>query len=581
MIDPYKMVFVNVILSLVLLFGTLFYKFIYPKKKINLFILLLLVSILPIVSVFRAGDYESGDFNVHIYREIDFYKSLTEGNIIPSWAAGLNATYGYPLFIFNYNVPYYAFSAIHYLGFDYIFMEKLFLAISFILSGVFMYLLAKEISKNELASFAASVVYLFIPYHLIDEHFKVAIGELCIFLLFPLLFLIEYKLFRKRSILFFLSSSTLVGILVMSHAILSFFCLIFLLCYFLFQSVKTKNYKSFILNALSVIVGLVLSAYIWVAPFLLSPSLYISNIHLGTVYFPTIAELLFSPWRLGFLFQGPMGEISFLIGYTQIAIFLVFVFLLLYKKIPKRYFSESVFWVLSTIAIIFLVSGFSKPIWEILPVISSAGSQRLLVILALCLSIITMYLVLLLNKKKILILIFLFLTVSYTILNWGHRRVIPEIADSNLIKDQPVSTARGEGHYYAATAWVDKNNIWFAKVPKNHIELLKGTAEIKNVFRNSTEHVYNVNAKSQIIVRENTLYFPGWTATTNKKPISIHPDRKGIIQFLLPKGKYKLTLNYNDIFPLQVLKVLSLYGFLSITGLIILIILRKKTTSGL
>src|SRR6266403_2106879 len=107
MIDPFRMVFINLIGSFVLICGILCYRYFYPKKPLNLFVLLLLISLLPLVSLLRPGDYESGDFNIHIYRIINFYRSLSEGHFLPSWAGNLNATYGYALFIFNYSLPYY------------------------------------------------------------------------------------------------------------------------------------------------------------------------------------------------------------------------------------------------------------------------------------------------------------------------------------------------------------------------------------------------------------------------------------------------------------------------------------------
>jgi len=90
MLDPYRMVFVNVVTSLLVLSGTIIYRYVYPKKKLNLFILLLIISILPVISIFRTGTYESGDFNIHVRRSMEFYQLLSEDNIMPTWAGNLN-----------------------------------------------------------------------------------------------------------------------------------------------------------------------------------------------------------------------------------------------------------------------------------------------------------------------------------------------------------------------------------------------------------------------------------------------------------------------------------------------------------
>ena len=186
MIDPYKMVFVNVIASSLVLLGIITYRFVYPKKKINLFIFLLFISILPIISIFRAGDYESGDFNIHIYRIMAFYDSLLEGNFMPSWAGELNATYGNPLFIFNYSLPYYIISFFHFIGITFISSMKIYLGLTLYLSGIFMYLWVRELTGNKLAAFTSAIFYIFSPYHLIDVHFRATLGESTIIMLAPI-----------------------------------------------------------------------------------------------------------------------------------------------------------------------------------------------------------------------------------------------------------------------------------------------------------------------------------------------------------------------------------------------------------
>ena len=107
MLDPYRMVIVNLVASAVLLIGLIAYRYVYPRKKINLFAVLLLISLLPIISLLRKGAYESGDFNFNIYKSMSLLTALKDGQLLPGWAGELNSVYGYPLFIFTYPLPYY------------------------------------------------------------------------------------------------------------------------------------------------------------------------------------------------------------------------------------------------------------------------------------------------------------------------------------------------------------------------------------------------------------------------------------------------------------------------------------------
>lgn len=181
--DPYRIVTFGLIGSLVLLAGLLCNKYMYPKKQINYLLLLILIAILPILSIFRPGVYESGDFRVHIYEAISFFDNLTQGNLLPRWGGELNATYGYPVFLFAYPLPNYLISLPHFFGVSFIFSLKLFLAFSFIASGIAMYFFAKQYLKEKNA-FVAAIFYLFAPFHFVDLHFRVDIGEVLSFVFF-------------------------------------------------------------------------------------------------------------------------------------------------------------------------------------------------------------------------------------------------------------------------------------------------------------------------------------------------------------------------------------------------------------
>lgn len=564
MLDPYKMVVVSIALSIILISGLLFYRFIFPKRKINLLFLLILISILPIISIFRNGSYESGDFNIHIYRAMAFYDSIIEGNTMPSWAKDLNATYGYPLFIFNYPLPYYFLSIIHFLGFGFINSMKIFLALSFVLSGVFMYVWTKKLFKSSIAAFSSSVFYLFAPYHLIDLHFKVAIGEILAFTILPLTFLGIHKLYFKKNLSLVLILSIFLALLVMSHLSIAIFALPFMIGYIIFLNRKSFN-KNFPFQMLYPFpLGLLITSYVWLGSFFLTQYTVVSNSLPKTVYFPTFLELLYSPWRMGFLFQGPNGELSTLIGYTQIFIVAYIFFLLLSRKLPKQHKSNIAFWVTMFVILIFFISPYSKFLWEYSSFLKPVGSHRLLIISVFCNSILAGYLALYLKKRKLFLYILIFATIFYTILNWGHRRVIPQITDTVLKDNLWRSTSESEGHFYANPKWVDNKNLWISKLPKKRIEVISGIGEVENISITSTNHKYIIYAKEHLKIQENTLYFPGWRGYINGKEILLFPSNKGIIQTAIPKGVFKLEVKYEDIFAYKLLKIVSMTGFLAI-----------------
>lgn len=579
MVDPYKMVLISICTSFTIIAGVVYYRYIFPKKKINFLFLVILFSIPPLVSILRPGVYESGDFTIHIYRSIAFYESLSQGNFLPSWASGLNATYGYPLFIFNYPLPYYIVSFFHFLGFSFIASMKLFLISNFLFSGIGMFLCAKKLLKYETAAFTAAIFYQFSPYHLIDLHFKNVIGEILLFTLLPFVFFSLQKLWEKKTGVWFAITSLSIALLIMSHVVLALFAMILFCAYAFLFSQQIKKPLVIFQTLASFTTGAIASVYIWATPFFLTKYTITAKI-LEQVkdnsYLHHVTELLFAPWRLGLLFQGPQGEISLLIGYTQLFVILVAIFLLLKKQFNSQYRPFVLFWIVSFFILVFCITTYSKIFWESIPFLSSTGgSHRLLLLISFACAIVAGYVSISLAKRQLLLVLLIACTIFITILNWGQRRVIPSVTDTNLIQHLWKSTSETEAHWYANSKWRSVDNQWFSELPKTHLQITKGKAEIKELQRLNTQHTYTVNADTMTTLRENTLYFPGWQVIDNGAAITTTPDSDGVIQFKLNKGLHYIKVVYRDVSIYALLKTISSLGFLILLGYLIFDVVRR------
>lgn len=576
------MVLINIISSFILGLFIFVFKIKFHKKN-QLIWILLMISILPLISLLRQGTYESGDFNLHIYRAMSFYDSLRDGVIFPSWASDLNAKYGYPLFIFINPLPYYLISFFHFLGFSFIASMKIFLSILYILSGIAMYFLCKDFFKNNFFAFSAAIFYLFTPYHLIDLHFRVDIGENLFFAIFPLFFLFLKRFFdtNKKNYLFL--SCTFFSYLIFAHQAIALLSLLMIITPFtIFYIFKKRENRFFlVLNAIFIfLIGSLISSPSWIPYIFYTKYTYLSKIFF-TISYPDIFDLLLSPWRFGFLFQGHIGEISPLIGYTQILIIL-FCLLFLVKNKFKKNKQNLVFFLIISFVLLFLMTPLSKFIWEFIPLIrNSIMTTRLLLILSFCVSILAGILFENFAKKWKLIILFLIVTIMYTILNWGHRRVMPEINDSVLRQNLPLSTFEGEGLNYIATPkWIKNNKLWFHYTPNNTLEILSGSSEIKEIRRTSIEREYIIFAnKGNTLLKENTTYFPGWEVKVNneeKNIINNNDKYPGLILFKVNEGLSKITIKYEDLLWLKVLKIVSLIILLFIDFQIIFTLIKKS-----
>ena len=80
-----------------------------------------------------------------------------------------------------------------------------------------------------------------------------------------------------------------------------------------------------------------------------------------------------------------------------------------------------------------------------------------------------------------------------------------------------------------------------------------------------------VEAKGEIRILENTLYFPGWTVSVDGKPVTIEfqdQDHRGIITFHVDSGKHLVNIVYKDTKIRKFSDVVSLVS-LAVLGLFI------------
>jgi len=552
MIDPYRMVFVNLTLVFILGCALVFYRYVYPKKPLNLFIVLVVISILPVISILRTGTYESGDLTLHSVFLMSFYNSLKDGILFPQWSGGLCGGYGCPVFIFEYNLPFYIASVFHFFGFTPIDSIKLLLIFSYISSGITMYLWGKSEFGN-VPGFVAAVLYLFAPYHLLDMHFRVSVGEVLSFAPIPLLFLFSKKLVVTGKSIYFLLLAISTALLILSHTstFQAMYPIVMIYTLFIFWRQKERLVTRLVLFFLSTSIGLFLTSYFWFPA--LSEVMYTwysENIPTGG--YKPIVEYLYSPTMFGFLFQGNDGEHRLIIGYPHLAMIFFGMFLLWKRRIKSKYRPFLLSFIVLFFLLTFMMTQYSDALWKTVPFINNfALAWRLLVPITFITSTVAALVVLTIKNKPFIVTLCV-ITIFSTILNWGNRKMVP-------IDPNSFST-----HWSLYTEYYEKGNPFYEKIyqqkshlaptfvldrPKEPLEVLEGDATLRQIERSSLSHEYVAHIKKHAVLQENTLYFPGWTVHANGTLVAInyeHPSKLGVITFNLPEGLYKLVVSFED-----------------------------------
>jgi len=547
--QPFKMIVVSMTAVIILLLGLLIYRYIYPKKNINLFLLLILISILPTISIFRVGSYQSGDLSLHTKFAMQFFDNLREGVLIPEWIKNHCSGYGCPAYLFLFMLPYYLISLLHFTGIPFLMSTKIVLALSFIISGIGMYVWIKD-ELGKVPGFVASLFFLFSPYHLIDLSFRVSIGETVSMAIFPFLFYSSKRYIETKKPIYFVLNGILFPLLILSHQVTSFVILPLVIIYsvYVWFRISKKSFSILLKEFLSLFIGILLAAFYWLP--ILTEAKYTKY---GTgidISFSPFSDFFYSPNRFGLLFQGHMGELYFNIGYVQWIIIAVSIYLFFFNKVHGKD-KKLLGGVLILFAIFFfMMLSISKPIWEITPIIKDFEfAWRLMIETMIFPSIMAAIIVKTYPNKKFIVLL-CFVTVMYTILNWGNRQTEPQINDAVLRNQQVFTEKRGKwGIDFTSPVWVNEYMPWIGIVPKSHIVVLSGKAQIVQLKRVTVKHEYIINAETNVRIKENTYYYPGWEILANNQIIPINYKDKtypGIMIFNLKKGLYKIDVIFTN-----------------------------------
>jgi hypothetical protein len=530
-------------------------------------LLLIIISTFPLFSIWRTGVFESGDFAFHTKLLISFDHALQTGVIIPQWSAEFCGGFGYPHFKYFYVLPYYLGTVFHSLGLSYINSMKLLLSLSFFVATISMFVwLKNEFSRQ--AAFLGSLMYSFAPYLLADLHFKHAYGELLSFVFLPLIFLSVKKFVMSRQIKWWLGMIFCYSCLILSHHITPLLTLPLIASYifYLFLTLKHQKLKILTQLLLAIIFSFLLTLWHWLP--IISEANLIKQSQLSQIEFNQWWEYFVSPWKLGFLFQGKYGQVSPLIGYTQVAVALIGLWLCWKKSLI-----QSQRWLLIGLLLIWLLAlmmmqRFTHPLWQALPFFKYFQfSSRLMYVLVFIQAIIAAVVAEQIRKSWLIILLAL-ITVGYTFLNWGNRGMIADINDAITINQMP-----DRCDAIALPRNIDEKKLSELILSRDqNSEIVAGQGKVEELSHQSELHSYQIAASTAVTFKDNTLYFPGWAATDNNQPVEVSYDNDqypGVMVVKLSPGDHQLVFKYvgTQIYQLSVLaSAISLAVLILFTG---------------
>lgn len=527
-------------------------------KKIDWLVIFLIIvtSLVILKDLYQPEFYSSHDGTHQVVRLYYFDQALREGQIPPRWVGGLLNGFGYPLFIFSYQLPWMIAEPFYAMGMSIFASIKAVFILGFILSGISMYFLQRS-TFGRLPAIGGVALYLFAPYRFSNIFVRAAIGDATSFIFLPLLFLVVYKFrdsqkFKWQWIV--VGAVSIAGAL-LSHAMVFIFYFAAFLLFFLHSFIISKYKKNLTLSTfLVVITGLGLSGY-YIIPSLLERSLTKFSDILGPALigatFLNLKELLYSKWGYGVMHSAE-GGMSFSVGIAQWLVFFLAGFLIVVRLIkvifkPKEISKREIhmvkdggFYIILFIISILAMLPLSLPAWHFIKRIMVVDFTWRILPLTVFAS--SMLGGLILHNVKYAT-VFLFMLIALTVYsNRNHLRINKQFDwPLSLYLDVEITT-NTYGEY--TPLWVNTNYV-SQKRPK--VEFTGQNSEIEILTNKSTLLKFNLIARQPGDVIINTVYYPGWKVLVDGVDININYSKDGVMEFFVEEGTYTIEARFSDI----------------------------------
>jgi hypothetical protein len=504
-----------------------------------------------------------------------FTQTIQQGVWLPRWLPDSNGGYGSPVFVFYSPLVYYVTALLQLTSGSLILSMKLVRGLGLFLSGLAMLVYASDLVDKRTA-LAIAVVYIAIPFHVLDICYWSLYAETWAWIWFPLILFFLGRIRNNRGgILSLLGLSSTYAALIVTHLISAYMFSLVMAVFWVVCWIKGDPPRQLWRMLAAILMGLVLSA------FYLFPAFY-ERKFVRLEYSTLLPEFDF---RNTFLFFPNLSVIranafqSKTIYLLQVVTVLQGIWLLLGQRLntPKnggllRAREEMKFQIAIAILCFFLMTSLSGWIWDWVPGLSQIQfSTRWLSIYSLAVAIIAgmgfqAYDLHQTGTVKWMIMAHLTLAFAAGIAS------LLIVMGGCFLNDEYNRMAAA--NLYNAPEYNPKSmKYWKQKVvyPTDPpYTVLSGKAEITIKRWQSHDRDLTLSVEEQARIKFRLFYYPGWIASCDGQPIPTFTDpASGAMVVDVPKGFHTLQIAFQDTWWRKLALVSSALGAMGIFLLVL------------
>lgn len=534
----------------------------------------------------RTLIFEKGYFTMHddlqMMRQLEMEKCFADGQIPCRWIPDMGYGYGFPLFNFYPPIPYLVGEVFRAVHFSFVDTAKLTFALSFILSGLTMYFLAKEFF-GKWGGVVSSIFYIWAPYHSVDIYVRGAMNEAWALIWFPLILLTSYKLItnHKSPVTKWVIGLALAwtGLLLSHNLMVMIFTPVFAVWCLMFW-IKDKDLKKVFQLVLSGAVAAGLAAFFTFPAVLEQKYIHVDTLTQGyyeyIAHYATIGQLLFSRfWGYGASIWGPNDGMPFQVGHVHWILSLIILLLASYMLLKRKkyklapnilysiYFSLGFGWFAA-----FMAHQDSTFIWQRIHFLAFVQFPwRFLAIVILGFSFAAGSVAVLL-PKKIAMVIGSLLVIGLVALNWNY--FLPLGGKMGALTDEQkfsgaawdLQRTAGIFDYLPETAKQNPKDP-----PATLAEVITGKGQITNPLEGTNWAKFDVSLTSDSVIRINLFQFPVWKIKVDSGPAEPYiPDTEvyGRMFVNIPAGAHNVYLKLENTPIRNTANIISIVSWLAL-----------------
>lgn len=539
----------------------------FPKIDANLWLILAF-------SIFAWGPlltpayfFDAHDAKHSVFFLVEFDQTFRDGYWWPRWSPDFAFGYGYPLFNLYAPLAFFAAELLHLLGLGMTTAIKTMYALATIGAGVGMYGFVRRLYGSN-AGLVAAVVYMYIPFHLVEIYVRSAYAEYVALAIVPFVFLAFTELIATPTARRAALAGLGYGLLALTHHTSFFTFSPLLMIYIIYLIVAKarldfKRWSAHILAAVGAgLLGIMLAA-IYLVP-VIAETRYVrvdqwtSGSYNYLQHFVYFSQLFEAGWGYGYAGPGVQDDFSFQLGAVVVVLALFAGAVSVVQ--PYRHRNSAIFFMAVTGVVILLMSPLAASIWQLVPIAAFVQFPwRLLAVTAFTLSIVAGALLagleaiksqseatgvhfasVLLLALVVILGSFAYTTPRYTevpawaetplaVINWDRASIADRVGMVAATEEQP-QTSPMEAQY-------------LNDQPLTTAGVIAGRGTVTMLHHGGASDAVRVNAAEPVTLQFYTYDYPGWRVTANGSPIDYRAEPPyGLVTVDLPAGEHVVTL---------------------------------------